>query len=144
MRGYLARSAAGPRTFSTAGYAGAKSEGRCADDEPIGAVCSFCYHVYLDCRSVDFSFAGRNSHCRDNRPARPWAGKTNEAVLMRSKFYPCDESREWYEWEARWWDEQKLIRHGDLDEIRNEEYERKRIARENELCGYVPQEDDNE
>lgn len=63
---------------------------------------------------------------------------------MRSKFYPCDESREWYEWEARWWDEQKLIRHGDLDEIRNEEYERKRIARENELCGYVPQEDDNE
>lgn len=32
----------------------------------------------------------------------------------------------------------------DLEEIEWQEYERRRMARENADCGYVPQEDDND
>lgn len=52
------------------------------------------------------------------------------------RVYQCDESREWYDWEARYVDERQLDRY----EIIWREQERRRMERDNEACGYVPEE----
>jgi hypothetical protein len=57
-------------------------------------------------------------------------------VEVAVRVYQCDESREWYDWEARYVDERQLDRY----EIIWREQERRRMERDNEACGYVPEE----
>jgi hypothetical protein len=55
------------------------------------------------------------------------------------RIYPCDDSREWWDWEARYVDECQLDRY----EIIWRDHERRRMERDNEACGYVPQTPDS-
>lgn len=59
---------------------------------------------------------------------------------MRSKIYPCDNSREWWDWEAGYSEQEQLDRY---EIIWREDAER-RMANDNAACGWVPQQNEME